>query len=143
MKLLNHFWNKISSFILYPLNLFVLKKKIYVVEDNDDIRELVEYLLEIEGYEVKGFANATNFSQIIVNELPDLVVLDVMLPDGNGVDICNKLKSNPVTKELPVLLMSANANMAFVSKESMADDFISKPFDIDDLVTRAKKLLLA
>jgi len=143
MKLLNHFWNKISSFILYPLNLFVLKKKIYVVEDNDDIRELVEYLLEIEGYEVKGFANATKFSQIIVNELPDLVVLDVMLPDGNGVDICNKLKSNPVTKELPVLLMSANANMAFVSKESMADDFISKPFDIDDLVTRAKKLLLA
>lgn len=120
-----------------------MKKKIYVVEDNDDIRELVEYLLEIEGYEVTGFANATKFSQIIVNELPDLVVLDVMLPDGNGVDICNKLKSNPVTKELPVLLMSANANMAFVSKESMADDFISKPFDIDDLVTRAKKLLLA
>lgn len=120
-----------------------MKKKIYVVEDNDDIRELVEYLLEVEDYEVKGFANATDFSLKIENDLPDLVVLDVMLPDGNGVDICNKLKANPNTKELPVLLMSANANMAFVSKESMADDFISKPFDIDDLVTRAKKLLLA
>lgn len=120
-----------------------MRKKIYVVEDNDDIRELVEYLLEIEEYEVNGFANATDFNHKIAHALPDLIILDVMLPDGNGVDICNKLKSNSFTKKLPVLLMSANANMAFVSEESLADDFISKPFDIDDLVGRAKKLLFA
>jgi two-component system phosphate regulon response regulator PhoB len=118
-----------------------LDKTIYIVEDNDDIRELVEYLLEIEGYKVSGFPNATSFKEEIENSKPDMFVLDVMLPDGNGIDICNSLKSSPRTKDTPVLLMSANTNVAMVSSGSKADDFISKPFDIDDLVNRVKKLI--
>ncbi|WP_316765379.1 response regulator transcription factor [Pedobacter frigiditerrae] len=118
-----------------------MNKTIYVVEDNDDIRELVEYLLEIEGYQVSGFPNATTFKEEIKNSTPDAVVLDIMLPDGNGIEICNKLKSNLLTEKIPVLLMSANTNVAMISNESKADDFISKPFDIDDLVSRVRKLL--
>lgn len=118
-----------------------MDKIIYIVEDNDDIRELVEYLLEAEGYKVYGFANATTFKAKIENAFPNIIVLDVMLPDGNGMDICNKLKSTPNTADIPVLLMSANTNIAMMSNESKADDFISKPFDIDDLVNRVKKLL--
>ena len=118
-----------------------MNKTIYVVEDNDDIRELVEYLLEIEGYQVSGFPNATTFKDKIKNSVPDAIVLDIMLPDGNGIDICNQLKSTLATGNIPVLLMSANTNVAMISSESKADDFISKPFDIDDLVNRVKKLL--
>lgn len=118
-----------------------MDKTIYVVEDNDDIRELVEYLFEMEGYKVFGFPNATTFKEQIVIAIPDIVVLDVMLPDGNGIDICNKLKSTTATENIPVLLMSANTNVALMNKQSKADDFISKPFDIDDLINRVKKLL--
>ncbi len=118
-----------------------MNKTIYVVEDNDDIRELVEYLLEVEGYEVVGFPNATSFNKQIESFLPDMVVLDVMLPDGNGIDICNQLKATSATQNTPVLLMSANANVGMIGNETKADDFISKPFDIDDLVKRVGKLI--
>ncbi|MDQ7949097.1 MAG: response regulator [Pedobacter sp.] len=118
-----------------------MDKMIYVVEDNDDIRELVEYIIECEGLQVKSFANATTFKQHIQNSLPDLFVLDIMLPDGNGVEICAGLKQSQATQHIPVLLMSANTNITYQGKENDADDFISKPFDIDDLVARVKRLL--
>lgn len=118
-----------------------MNKKIYVVEDNDDIRELVEYLLETEGYTVFGFPNASTFEEEIKSSKPDALVLDIMLPDGNGIDICNKLKSMEATKGIPVLLMSANTNVSMIRSQSKADDFIGKPFDIDDLVGRVRQLL--
>ena len=118
-----------------------MNKNIYVVEDNDDIRELVQYLLESEKYNVTGFANVTDFNKQIEVTTPDMMVLDVMLPDGNGMDVCNKLKSKENTKHIPILLMSANTNVAYISKESLADDFIAKPFDIDDLIAKVKKLI--
>lgn len=118
-----------------------MNKNIYVVEDNDDIRELVQYLLESEEFNVTGFANVTDFNKQIAVQLPDMMVLDVMLPDGNGMEVCNKLKAQHDTKNIPVLLMSANTNVSYISKESLADDFIAKPFDIDDLVSRVKSLI--
>ncbi|TKC08395.1 response regulator [Pedobacter polaris] len=118
-----------------------MSKNIYVVEDNDDIRELVQYLLESEGYAVTGFANVTDFNTQFAVAKPDMLVLDVMLPDGNGMDVGNKVKGNEATKDIPILLMSANTNVNYISKESLADDFIAKPFDIDDLVARIAKLL--
>lgn len=118
-----------------------MKKSIYVVEDNDDIRELIVYLLEVEAYEVQGFATATLFADQMKIANPDLIVLDVMLPDGNGVAICSKLKSKEDTQQIPVLLMSANTNVANIIQESSANDFMSKPFDIDNLIERVKLLL--
>ncbi len=122
-------------------NYFPLKKNVYVVEDNDDIRELVEYLLESEAYNVSGFATVGEFKKKMDISHPDLIVLDVMLPDGNGLDVCNLLKVKEDTKMIPIILMSANTNVAYISKESLADAFISKPFDIDDLVNRVAKLI--
>lgn len=118
-----------------------MKKNIYVVEDNEAIRELVTYLLESENFNVFGFENATLFEERIATDHPDLMILDVMLPDGNGIEICNKLKLAQLTKHIPVLLMSANANLAQTGIESLADDFINKPFDINDLVNRVAQLL--
>ncbi len=131
----------IIFFYIRNLSFINLKKNIYIVEDNDDIRELVGYLFESEGYHVTSFANATEFKTHLATSLPDIFVLDVMLPDGNGMDICNKLKANNATANIPVLLMSANTNMTYIGKESRADDFISKPFDIDELVKRVSTLL--
>lgn len=116
-------------------------KSIYIVEDNDDIRELVEYLLDNENYQVAGFANVTDFKTQLAIAHPDLIILDVMLPDGNGMQVANELKGVTDTQQIPILLMSANTNVAYISAESKADDFISKPFDIDDLITRVAKML--
>lgn len=118
-----------------------MKKNIYVVEDNEAIRELITYLLESENFNVSGFENATLFKKQIAIVHPNLVMLDVMLPDGNGIEICNELKSDVSTKHIPVLLMSANANVAQVGKESLANDFINKPFDINDLINRVEQLI--
>ena len=118
-----------------------MKKNIYVVEDNEAIREMVVYLLESENFKVSSFENATRFKSQILVELPDLVILDVMLPDGNGIVVGNELKSTPSAQHIPVLLMSANANMVKDGKESLADDFINKPFDINDLLKRVERLL--
>jgi two-component system phosphate regulon response regulator PhoB len=125
----------------YRLTDYILKKNIYLVEDNEAIREMVVYLLESENFKVSSFENATRFKSQILIELPDLVILDVMLPDGNGIEVGNELKSKPSTQHIPVLLMSANANMVKDGKESLADDFINKPFDINDLLKRVERLL--
>ena len=114
---------------------------VYVVEDNDDIRELVEYIFESEDFLVKTFPNATAFKKQLDTSFPNLIVLDIMLPDGNGIEICNKLKVDELTRHIPILLMSANTNITYLGKESNANDFISKPFDIDDLVGRVRNLL--
>ncbi|MES2448803.1 MAG: response regulator transcription factor [Bacteroidota bacterium] len=118
-----------------------MKKNIYVVEDNDDIRELVQYLLESEGYEVEAFANVSDFERKFELIKPDALVLDIMLPDGNGMDLCNKIKATASTENMPILLMSANTNALYINKKSTANDFISKPFDIDEFVQKVAKIL--
>lgn len=116
-----------------------MKKNVYVVEDNDDIREMIEYLLSAADYNVSGYATASAFKEKLKGTHPDVIVLDVMLPDGNGLEICSQLKSNQLTREIPVLLMSAHAHIDQVNDFCQADEFISKPFDIDDFVRRINK----
>ncbi len=116
-----------------------MKKNIYVVEDNDDIQEMIEYLLSAENYHVEGFPTATLFRNKMAQSYPDLILLDVMLPDGNGVQICKEIKTDESTHNIPILLMSAHTNLAYTRQECEAEDFISKPFDIQDLVRRVDK----
>ena len=115
-------------------------KKVYVLEDNDDIREIIEFLLIDGGYNFKGFPNAKSFYDGLT-DLPDMFILDIMLPDGNGLDICIDLKEREETKDIPVLMMSANTDMMTTKTRCDAEDFISKPFDIDDFVGRVDCLL--
>ncbi len=109
------------------------KKEIFIVEDDDGIRELIEYLLISQDYEVQTFPNAERFKQTIDSRSPDLILLDVMLPDGNGLEICECLGEKDKTNNIPVVLMSAHADVD-PQKTANARDFIAKPFDIEDFL---------
>lgn len=117
-------------------------EKILVLDDNEDILALVLMILDLEGYETKGISAAVELSKAIEEFKPDLVLLDVLLGDGDGRLLCNSLKSNPLTSSIPVIMISAS-HAAFSLPEGyyQPDDFISKPFDIEDLVARVKKIL--
>lgn len=114
-------------------------KEIFIVEDDDGIRDLIEFLLVSQDYAVKSFPTARSFRNYISGESPDLFLLDIMLPDGNGLDLCKELKQSDITKSIPVVLMSAHAD---ISRMEGADDFIAKPFDVDELLNRIEKQLV-
>lgn len=114
-------------------------KEIFIVEDDDGIRDLIEFLLVSQDYAVKTFPSARSFRKFMSGESPDLFLLDIMLPDGNGLDLCKELKQNDLTKDIPVVLMSAHAD---ISRMEGADDFIAKPFDVDELLQRIEKQLV-
>ena len=118
-----------------------MKKCIYVVEDNPSIREIIEFLLTEELYEVSAFPNSTTFWKQMLNNTPDMVILDIMLPDENGIDICNKLKQNARTYNIPVMMMSANNHLNAVKAKCKAEDFINKPFDLNDFAERVERYL--
>ena len=118
-----------------------MEKNIYLVEDDGDIRELIRYLLSKYGYNVFQCATAHIFREKMNELFPDLIIMDIMLPDGNGVDICAEIKSNESTRHIPVLLMSANINNALKFNESAAEGFISKPFNIDDLLEKVQHMV--
>ncbi|RZL19350.1 MAG: response regulator [Pedobacter sp.] len=113
-----------------------MKKCIYVVEDNAAIRDMIEFLLIEEQYEVKTCANTGCFWQEMQSHKPDMVILDVMLPDGSGVEICNQLKHNVKTFQIPIIMMSAGNQLSKIKSNCDAEDYINKPFDLNDLVYR-------
>ena len=117
-----------------------MSKKVYLVEDTADLRALVEFLLTRMGFSVESFATATDYLKRIAQGLPDLVILDIMLPDGNGIEICNKQKQDPTTSHVPVLLMSANTYSGNEIQERDDLQFIGKPFDIDDFSNRVRSM---
>lgn len=110
----------------------VMKKKVVIVEDDQDIRELVEFILTNADFEVTGYDRVAKFWSGMDGAKPDLIVLDVMLPDGNGLDICRKLQSTGRTAHIPVVIMSAAYEK--IENKCARAEFIQKPFDIDDLV---------
>lgn len=114
--------------------------KIVVLEDDPDIRRIIALILHREKFEVRSYASATAFLKEISDMDADLFLLDVKLPDGNGMDICNQLKSSTRTRRIPVIMMSAHYNLAKAS-EFTADDFICKPFNITDFVSTIRKHL--
>ena len=113
-------------------------KTIFLVEDDHSLRDLIQFLLADKNYEVEAFPNATSFEKRLENSNPDLILMDIMLPDGNGVDLCKGLKNSDHKKKIPVLLMSAHANPS-IADNSGACDFIKKPFDIEELYTHIQR----
>ena len=116
---------------------------IYVVEDDDNIREIETIALKNSNYLVKAFARATDFYRALNDILPDLVLMDVMLPDENGCDIVRRLRSPSATKRLPVIMVTANTSERDMVKglDDGADDYIKKPFSVLELLSRVKALL--
>ena len=116
---------------------------IYVVEDDDNIREIETIALKNSNYLVKAFARATDFYRALNDILPDLVLMDVMLPDENGCDIVRRLRSQSSTKRLPVIMVTAKTSEMDMVKglDDGADDYIKKPFSVLELLSRVKALL--
>ena len=116
---------------------------IYIVEDDTDIRELESYAMKSSGYEVQSFGESKSFFKACTAEIPQLVILDVMLPDFDGLSVLEKMRRDAVTKNVPVILVTAKGSeMDKVKGLDMgADDYITKPFSPRVLIARIKARL--
>lgn len=116
---------------------------IYIVEDDASIRELEQYALASNGYETKGCEDAASFWAALQNDRPELVILDVMLPDEDGYQILAKLRANAATAATPVIMVTAKTSEIDVVKglDHGADDYVCKPFGIMEFISRVKAVL--
>lgn len=116
---------------------------IYIVEDDESIREIEEFALINAGHKVVGFADAKSFYKKMEDVFPDLILLDVMLPDESGYDIVRKIRKNADIKRVPVIMVTAKTTELDLVRglEDGADDYIKKPFSVMELITRVKALL--
>ncbi|WP_231459763.1 response regulator transcription factor [Pedobacter sp. Leaf132] len=112
------------------------KKRIHILEDDQEIRNVIEIFLKEEGFELQLSSSFSELKKNIQDAMPDLFLLDVMLPDGNGAEICEDLKTDIFTKHIPIIVMSAQNNSEQKAIDAFADDYISKPFDIYDVLER-------
>lgn len=116
---------------------------IYVVEDDSSIREIESIALKNSGHTVLSFENAKSFYKQLEKTIPDLLLLDIMLPDEDGNTIVHSLRKNKDTKKLPIIMVTAKTNEIDMIRglENGADDYLKKPFSIMELITRVKVLL--
>ncbi|CBK93154.1 Response regulators consisting of a CheY-like receiver domain and a winged-helix DNA-binding domain [Agathobacter rectalis M104/1] len=116
---------------------------IYIVEDDESIREIETIALKNSNYIVSAFENAKEFYKKLDELVPDLILLDVMLPDESGYDIVRKLRKRPATQDIPIIMVTAKSTEMDMIKglDGGADDYIKKPFSIMELITRVKALL--
>lgn len=134
--------NNMSSHIK-PLIAVEAKRKILLVEDEPDIRELVRYNLEIEGFAVVEASDGEIALRLANTERPALVVLDLMLPGVPGLDVCRTLRTREATMQIPILMLTARASEVdkVLGLEMGADDYVTKPFSPRELVARVKAVL--
>jgi len=116
---------------------------IYCVEDNTEIRELVVYTLQMTGFTARGFVDGKDFFAAIKEELPELVLLDIMLPGEDGLQILKKLRASEVTRAIPVIMLTAKTTEydKVIGLDSGADDYLTKPFGMMELIARIKAVL--
>ena len=116
---------------------------IYLVEDDNSIRELVAYTLHSAGFQAEGFEKPSAFWHACSTQLPDLVLLDLMLPEEDGISILKKLRNAPETKKMPIILLTAKSSEydKVMGLENGADDYVAKPFSMMELLARVKALL--
>lgn len=116
-------------------------KTIFILEDETGIRDALQLLLSFEDYDVRSFSTIAAFNNRDHSVVPDVFILDVMMPDGMGTDVCNELKNAPETAGIPVIIISAHAKAENVTQSCKADAFIAKPFDIDDVLVKIENLI--
>ncbi|AZI26791.1 response regulator [Pedobacter sp. G11] len=119
-----------------------MKKRICVLEDNEGIMDVLHFLFTDENYDVFGYSCVEAMLPEMYNLNVDIFLLDIMLPDGSGLTVCDLLKTNKFTRHLPVVMMSAARSSADVQSACMADDFVAKPFDVNDLLIKVNAQIL-
>ncbi len=119
------------------------KKSIFIVEDEPDILELIAINLEKAGYSVRKFLTASDLFTSLKSSSPDLILLDIMLPDNDGIEVCKLLNNSPDYSTIPIILVTAKSDEVDVvlGLEIGADDYITKPFSVRELVARVKAVL--
>ena len=117
--------------------------KITIIEDEEDIRHLLFYNLEKEGYSVSGYESGEDGLAGVRENMPDLVLLDLMLPGIDGMEVCRKLKQDATTRDIPVIIISAKGEETDIISglELGADDYLSKPFSTKILLARIRTVL--
>lgn len=116
------------------------QKKILVVDDHDNIRMMISFILQEEGYAVTELDNGKQVFDKVKLMHPDVILLDVMLGDSDGRDICKKLKDSFDTEIIPIIIVSAShGRHTMHEKNCRADNYLKKPFDIIDLVSQVKR----
>lgn len=116
---------------------------IYVVEDDKSIQEIETFALTSSGYRVVGFDNAAQFYEALRREIPSLILLDIMLPDEDGLTVVKKLRQEKETQNIPVIMVTAKTSEMDKVKglDSGADDYMTKPFGVMELISRVKAVL--
>lgn len=116
---------------------------IFCVEDDSNIRELVVYTLESTGFQARGFEDGSSFLEALALETPELVLLDIMLPGEDGMELLRKLKASKKTREIPVIMVTAKGAEYDKVKglDAGADDYVTKPFGMMELISRIKAVL--
>ncbi|MFA6075520.1 MAG: response regulator transcription factor [Negativicutes bacterium] len=119
------------------------KPAIFIVDDEPNILELLRFNLGRNGYEVRTFEAAAPLLAVVETTVPDLFILDLMLPKIDGLELCRRLRNNAVTKDVPIIMLTAKTTELdkIVGLELGADDYITKPFSVLELVARVKALL--
>ncbi len=119
------------------------KKSIFIVEDEPDILELIAINLEKSGYSVRKFMTASDLFANLKNSSPDLILLDIMLPDNDGIEVCKTLNKSQDYSSIPIILVTAKSDEIdiVIGLEIGADDYITKPFSVHELVARVKAVL--
>lgn len=116
---------------------------IYLLEDDTSIQKFVSYALINSGFEVKGFETPSEFYKALDEEMPDMLLLDVMLPEEDGISILGKLREREDTKQLPVIMLTAKGTEydRIIGLDKGADDYVAKPFSVMELISRMKAVL--
>lgn len=117
-----------------------MKKKILIVEDDEAIIDSIQLLLEMEGYEFKSITDGRKVRRL-KEPLPDLILLDIWMSGQDGREISKYLKSNQDTKHIPVIFISASKDLEKSASLAGADDYLAKPFEMDDLLKKIKNFL--
>lgn len=116
-----------------------MNKKILVVDDDIAILEVIKIILEDNGYDVITTSQSNNILPFVKSNLPDAVLLDFLMPGANGTSVTQQLKKDDKTKDIPIIMVSANHDLSQTAKEADVDGFLEKPFDIEDLLSILEK----
>lgn len=122
-----------------------MTKRVFIVDDDREIREIITFALSQHGFEVAAVNNGEQLQRLLTSHLPDLIILDIMMPGENGYQIFNSLRRDAQTQHIPVMIMTAHSEHIYqrISVDLGADEHITKPFHPLDLVERVKALLQA
>jgi len=116
-------------------------KKILICEDDEGIVDVTTIVLQEKGYSVESTMNGNDIMRIIKKNKPDLILLDLWMPEMNGDEVASMLKSHIDTKEIPIIFVSASKDIKKIAGDSQVTDYLSKPFDISDLEKMVEKYI--